>query len=86
MRPLIPQDEAERLVEFRLGNAGDAAPEERFDKITRMAQRVFTVPFAGVSLVEGDKQWFKSKQGLPIADMARDLSFCGHAITAATCS
>src|SRR6266513_5020504 len=81
MRPLIPQDEAERLVEFRLSAAVDAAPEERFDKISRMAQRVFGVPFAGISFVEGDRQWFKSKQGLPIGDSARDLSFCGHAIT-----
>ncbi|PYO48611.1 MAG: hypothetical protein DMD72_06960 [Gemmatimonadetes bacterium] len=81
MRPLIPQDEAERLVEFRLSAAVDATPEERFDKISRMAQKVFAVPFAGISFVEGDRQWFKSKQGLPIGDSSRDLSFCGHAIT-----
>lgn len=81
MRPLIPQDEAERLVEFRLSAAGDVAPEERFDKITRMAQRMFEVSFVGISFVEGDHQWFKSKQGLPIADTSRDLSFCAHAIT-----
>src|SRR6185503_8171070 len=81
MRPLIPQDEAERLVEFRLSAAVDSEPEERFDKITRMTQKVFAVPFAGVSFVEGDRQWFKSKQGLPIGDSSRDLSFCGHAIT-----
>src|SRR5947209_8250816 len=81
MRPLIPQDEAERLVEFRLSAAVDAAPEERFDKISRMAQKVFAVPFAGISFVEGERQWFKSRQGLPIGDSARDLSFCGHAIT-----
>ena len=80
MRPLIPQDEAERLVEFRLGVPIDPQPEERFDKISRMAQRVFNVPFAGISFVEGDRQWFKSKQGLPIEDTARELSFCGHAI------
>ena len=81
MRPLIPQDEAERLVEFRLSAAVEATPEERFDKISRMAQKVFAVPFAGVSFVEGDRQWFKSKQGLPIGESSRDLSFCGHAIT-----
>jgi DNA-binding response OmpR family regulator len=80
MRPLIPQDEAERLVEFRLGGAVDAKPEERFDKISRMAQRVFNVPFAGISFVEGDRQWFKSRQGLPLEDTPRELSFCGHAI------
>jgi GAF domain-containing protein len=81
MRPLIPADEAERLVELRLGAGVDSGPEERFDKIARMAQRVFTVPFAGVSFVEDDRQWFKSKQGLDIADRSRELSFCGHAIT-----
>jgi DNA-binding response OmpR family regulator/energy-coupling factor transporter ATP-binding protein EcfA2 len=80
MRPLIPQDEAERLVEFRLGGSVDPKPEERFDKITRMAQRVFSVPFAGISFVEGDRQWFKSRQGLQLEDAPRELSFCGHAI------
>jgi hypothetical protein len=80
MRPLIPQDEAERLVEFRLGASVDPKPEERFDKISRMAQRVFTVPFAGISFVEGDRQWFKSRQGLQLEDAPRELSFCGHAI------
>jgi Tfp pilus assembly pilus retraction ATPase PilT/DNA-binding response OmpR family regulator len=80
MRPLIPQDEAERLVEFRIGATMDPQPEERFDKISRMAQRVFDVPFAGISFVEGDRQWFKSKQGLPLEDTTREMSFCGHAI------
>ncbi|HEV2016924.1 MAG TPA: ATPase, T2SS/T4P/T4SS family [Gemmatimonadaceae bacterium] len=80
MRPLIPQDEAERLVEFRIGATMDPQPEERFDKISRMAQRVFDVPFAGISFVEGDRQWFKSKHGLPIQDTTREMSFCGHAI------
>ena len=80
MRPLIPQDEAERLVEFRLSAAIDAEPEERFDKIARIAQRAFNAPFAGISFVEGDRQWFKSRQGLQIGDSSRDLSFCGHAI------
>ena len=68
MRPLIPQDEAERLVEFRLSAAIDSEPEERFDKIARIAQRAFNAPFAGISFVEGDRQWFKSRQGLQIGD------------------
>ncbi len=80
MRPLIPQDEAERLVELRLSGAVDSTPEERFDKITRMAQKMFKVPFAAVSFVEGERQWFKSKQGLDLADSPRERSFCGHAI------
>ena len=80
-RPLIPSDEAERLVELALSGATlDSSPEERFDKITRMAQRLFNVPFAGVSFVEGERQWFKSRQGLDLPEMTRDQSFCGHAI------
>jgi GAF domain-containing protein len=46
-----------------------------------MAQRVFNAPFAGISFVEGERQWFKSRVGLPIPNSSRDLSFCGHAIT-----
>ena len=81
MRPLIPQDEAERLVELALSGATDGPPEERFDKITRMAHKVFKAPFAAVSIVEGDRQWFKSKLGIEVPDSSRELSFCGHAIT-----
>ena len=81
MRPLIPQDEAERLVELRLSGGIEGPPEERFDKITRMTQKMFAAPFAAISIVEGERQWFKSKQGMEIGDSSRELSFCGHAIT-----
>ena len=50
------------------------------DKLSRMTQLVFEDPFAGIAIVEGDRQWFKSKQGLPIEDTTRERSFCGHAI------
>src|SRR5258705_11692304 len=56
MRPLIPQDEAERLIEFRLSAAVDSEPDERFDKITRIAQRVFKAPFYATSVAAGDRQ------------------------------
>jgi type II secretory ATPase GspE/PulE/Tfp pilus assembly ATPase PilB-like protein/DNA-binding response OmpR family regulator len=73
--------ETERLVELRLSGPVDGTPEERFDKITRMAQRVFNAPFAAISIVEGERQWFKSRQGLEIGESSREMSFCGHAIT-----
>jgi PAS domain S-box-containing protein len=56
-------------------------PEERFDRITRLACRVFNVPIALVSLVDRDRQWFKSKQGIEAPQTSREISFCGHAIT-----
>lgn len=54
--------------------------EERFDRITRLARRVFNVPVALVTLIYEDVQWFKSNQGLNQAESSREVSFCGHAI------
>lgn len=64
---------------YRLGVL-DTPSEERFDRITRLAQRFFNVPIALVSLVDRDRQWFKSRQGLDACETGRDISFCGHAI------
>jgi PAS domain S-box-containing protein len=58
----------------------DSAPEERFDRITRIARRLFQVDVVLVSLVDAERQWFKSAQGLDAVETARDISFCGHAI------
>lgn len=58
----------------------DTPAEERFDRVTRVAQRVFGVPISMVSLVDQDRQWFKSRQGITAAETPRDLSFCAHAI------
>jgi diguanylate cyclase (GGDEF)-like protein len=58
----------------------DSSPEERFDRITRMAKRLFDVDICLVSLVDSDRQWFKSKQGLKGSETPREVSFCGHAI------
>ncbi|MBW7471466.1 PAS domain-containing protein [Marinobacter sp. M216] len=58
----------------------DTSPEERFDRLTRMARRIFGVPIALVTLVDRNRQWFKSCQGLDVPQTPRDISFCGHAI------
>jgi diguanylate cyclase (GGDEF)-like protein len=58
----------------------DTPPEERFDRVTRLARRLFGVPIALVSLVDSDRQWFKSRQGLDATETPRDVSFCGHSI------
>jgi diguanylate cyclase (GGDEF)-like protein len=61
-------------------NILDTKPEERFDRLTRLAKRLFGVPIALVSLVDTNRQWFKSRQGLDAEETHRDVSFCGHAI------
>jgi diguanylate cyclase (GGDEF)-like protein len=53
---------------------------EPFDRVTRTARRVFDAPIASISLVERDRQWFKSCLGLTVRESPRDISFCGHAI------
>ncbi|WP_019528754.1 sensor domain-containing diguanylate cyclase [Dasania marina] len=78
--PEIPEDEQRRLETLRALKILDSAPEERFDRLTRMAKRMFGVPISLVSLVDSDRQWFKSKQGLDAEETPRDISFCGHAI------
>lgn len=79
-KPDIPQDEEIRLKTLRSLNILDTSPEERFDRLTRMAQRLFNVPIALVSLVDENRQWFKSCLGLPVRETPRDISFCGHTI------
>ncbi|MGQ0645496.1 MAG: adenylate/guanylate cyclase domain-containing protein [Elusimicrobiota bacterium] len=80
MRPPFPPDEAARLLSLRALNILDTPPEEIFDRITRLAQNIFNVPIALVSLVDSERQWFKSRQGVTASEAPRDTSFCGHAI------
>ncbi|TVP44415.1 MAG: GAF domain-containing protein [Halomonas sp.] len=61
----------------------DTPPEERFDRITRLAKHLFRVEMALVSLVDKDRQWFKSRQGLSITQTCRTQSFCAYAIQGA---
>ncbi|MBU2678042.1 MAG: sensor domain-containing diguanylate cyclase [Gammaproteobacteria bacterium] len=69
-----------RLLSLHSLRIMDSAPEERFDRVTRMAKRVFDVNICLVSLVDSDRQWFKSRQGLDACETPREVSFCGHAI------
>lgn len=79
-KPDIPQDEQTRLETLRSLDVLDTLPEDRFDRLTRLARRLFGVPIALVSLVDENRQWFKSCIGLDARETSRDISFCGHAI------
>lgn len=78
--PPKPLDEAERIRELQCLQILDTGVEERFDRITRVAQRLFQTPIALVSLVDSERQWFKSRQGLEATETPRALSFCGYSI------
>lgn len=78
--PPIPVDEAERIAELHNLRILDTPPEERFDRITRIATRLFDVPIALITLVDSTRQWFKSCQGITERETPREVSFCGHAI------
>ena len=79
-KPDLPANEKERLQTLRSANLLDTGAEERFDRLTRMAKRVFGVSISLVSLVDENRQWFKSRTGLEAPQTSRDISFCGHAI------
>ncbi|WP_323750550.1 GAF domain-containing protein [Marinobacter sp.] len=78
--PDYPANEASRLAALQATQLLDSPPEERFDRVTRLAARLFDVPICLVSLVDKDRQWFKSCYGLDATETGRDISFCGHAI------
>ncbi len=79
-KPDIPADEERRLETLHSLNILDTPPEERFDRLTRLAMRLFNVPVAQVSLIDEARQWFKSCLGIDPVEVPRDLTFCGHAI------
>lgn len=80
LAPAKPVHEEERVHALHALNILDTRPEERFDRLTRLARRLFDVPIALVSLVDSDRQWFKSCQGMAATETSRDVSFCAHAI------
>ena len=78
--PPLPADEPARLSAVRALDILDTPSEERFERITRLARRLFGVPMALISLVDEDRQWFKSHPGLEMSETPRSVSFCGHTI------
>src|SRR5882757_975876 len=78
--PATPTNETQRSQALQQLNILDTPPEERFDRITRLAASAFKVPIALVSLVDANRQWFKACYGLPVRETSRSISFCGHAI------
>jgi phosphoribosyl 1,2-cyclic phosphodiesterase/CheY-like chemotaxis protein len=80
IRATIPDDEEQRIASLRELKILDTAPEERFDRITRLAAALFNVPMAIISLVDENRQWFKSCLGSNDKETPRDVAFCAHVV------
>jgi hypothetical protein len=76
----IPKNEAKRIKVLWQYDILDTVPEEVFDDLTELAARICEAPIALITLVDENRQWFKSKVGVTINETSRDISFCGHAI------
>jgi len=76
----IPFDDAQRLEALHNMRILDSEPEERFDRITRIAHHLFDVPSVFITLVDHKRVWFKSMYGCDVREEPRDISFCGHTI------
>ena len=76
----VPRNEKQRLKILWQYDVLDTVPEEVFDDLTELAARICGAPLALISLVDENRQWFKSRLGVTHTETARDISFCTHAI------
>ena len=76
----IPADETTRIATLRGYEILDTEPETAFDDLTLLASQICQTPFALISLVDTDRQWFKSKIGITQTETPRDVAFCSWAI------
>jgi len=76
----IPEDDSARVESLQRMLQSCLPNEEELDRVTRTAQRLFGAPIVLVTLVDRDRQWFKSCIGLTVRETPRAISFCGHAI------
>lgn len=79
-KPPIPANEADRLAALKSKNILDTPTEERFDAITRSAVEQLKVPISTISLIDTNREWFKSCVGTMSREGSRDVSFWGYTI------
>ena len=79
-RPPLPPDETGRLQELQSYQVLDTLPEAEYDELTELAASICQAPIALISLIDEQRQWFKSRHGLDDSETERDIAFCAHAI------
>ena len=75
-----PKNESKRLEVLWQYDVLDTVPEAVFDDLAELAAKICESPIALISLIDEDRQWFKSKVGISVQETSRDISFCAHAI------
>ena len=80
IKPKMPANEQQRISALNEYLLLDTLPEKDFDDITKLASQICNTPISLISLVDKNRQWFKSHHGLSAPEMSREYSFCAHAI------
>ncbi|MEA2117095.1 GAF domain-containing protein [Halovibrio sp. HP20-50] len=78
--PDTPFNETQRLAALHALQVLDTPVETAFERMTQLARDLFNVPIALVTLIDEERQWFKSHPGLDMTETSREMSFCAHAI------
>lgn len=78
--PPLPANEAQRLSRLHGLNVLDTLPQKAFDDISALAQLICGTPVALITLIDQNRQWFKSRIGIDEPEIPRELAFCSHAI------
>jgi tetratricopeptide (TPR) repeat protein len=79
-KPPLPNNEIARLEALYQYQVLDSPPEKEFDDCTFLAAQICQTPIALISLLDGNRQWFKSKRGLTVSETSRDVAFCAYTI------
>lgn len=76
----IPENELERIAAVYKLHLLDTSAEDKFDRLTKAATQIFHVPISTLTIIDTNREWFKSCQGLLATEGERAISFCGHAL------